>query len=114
MRDLIEEVVAIRGELVEFFAIIYRENGIEAKAMLRARFCSDNGLLGYQTNPNIDMLRELVRQLSREIASFYDYDMVVTTVSDLVDPRGYACLLREMQPKQELHMEKREVTVLLN
>ena len=114
MRDLIEEVVSIRGELVEFFAIIYRENGIEPKAMLRARFCSDNRLLGYQTNPNIDMLRELVRQVSRKIASFYDYDMVVTTVSDLIDPRIYVRLLREMQREQELHMKKREVAAYLN
>jgi hypothetical protein len=114
MRDLIEEVVSIRGELVEFFAIVYRENGIEPKAMLRARFCSENSLLGYQTNPNIDMLRELVRQVSRKIASLYAYDMVVTRVSDLIDPRSYARLLREMQREQELHTRKREVSVYLN
>jgi len=114
MRDLIEEVVCIRGELVEFFAIIYRENGIEPKAMLRARFCPDSSLLGYQTNPNIDMLRQLVRQVSRKIASLYDYDMVVTTVSDLIDPSSYARLLREMQREQELHMRKGAVAVHLN
>jgi hypothetical protein len=114
MRDLIEEVVSIRGELVEFFAIIYRENGIEPKAMLRARFRSDDSLLGYQTNPNIDMLKELVRQVSTKIARFYDYDIVVTTVSDLIDSRSYARLLREMQREQELHMRKREVAAYLN
>jgi hypothetical protein len=44
----------------------------------------------------------------------HDYDMVITTVSDLIDSRSYTRLLREMQREQELHMRKREVAVYLN
>jgi hypothetical protein len=114
VRDLIEEVISIQGELLEFFAIIYLENGIYPKAMVRARFCSDDGMFGYQTNSSIDTLRQTIHRIAGTIAMFYGYDMRVTTVADLMDTRCYAGLLQEMQAERELQRGARAVAVCLN
>jgi hypothetical protein len=114
VRDLIEEVISIQGELLEFFAIIYLENGTHPKAMLRANFCSNDGMLGYQTNSSIDTLRQIVHRVAGTIALFYGYEMSVTPVSDLMDARCYAGLLQEMQVQRELQRGARVFAVCLN
>lgn len=112
MSDLIREVVSIQGESIEFFAIIYLENGINPKAMLLARFASEEGLLGCQSNSSIEDLTDRVHGIGRQLAFLYDCDMDVRSISDQFDIRGYVHLLVQIQQQWEEQKSRQRAAVI--
>ena len=114
MTDLIREVVTIQGKFIEFFGIIYLERGLNPKALLMARFPSQQGLLGYRSNSNLGDLTELVHGIGNQLALLYDCEMAVTSITDRIDSRNYACLLVHMQSEWERQKNARSAILCLN
>lgn len=110
MSDLIREVVSIQGERLDFCGIIYLERGINPKALLLAKFSSQEGVLGYQSNSNMETLIELVHGIGNQLAFLYDYTMDVRSISDRIDVDGYSHLLAQMQTEWE-KQKHRQCTV---
>lgn len=114
VNDLIRQVVSIHGKLIDFLGIIYLENGNSPKAMLFTRVSSEQGLLAFQSSPNLENLTSNVRRVAEKLAILYDCKVDIRSVADLIESHSYEPLLLEMQGQWAWHKNRQRTMSFLN
>ncbi len=88
MNDLIHEVIEIEGQGLTFLGVVYQENGNPPRALCQADFGDGSIVLGSHNGSEVEVMKRLLRDTSKQIADAYGCEMtIVSRQQDIACPR---------------------------
>lgn len=97
MHDQILRITRVTGEFLNFYAIIYLEDGVRPSVIARADFVEGDGFIGFRQSARLREVESSVETLADGVSNLYGYPIRTTTDQDFLNCEGNSGLLENLR-----------------
>lgn len=95
--DQILRITRVTGEFLNFYAIVYLEDGVRPCAIARADFVEGDGFIGFRQSARLREVENSVKTLANGVANLFGYPIRTTTDQNFLNCEHYSDMLEDLR-----------------